>query len=154
MYRADWGEQMEMDVSVRKSSEAAQRAADALLRSLGGSSVKLRLPIKPCTSDMDQLSLSIGAYQDLAMSPAVFRRVRATLAEGEEGAWELLLSASSVMKQVSAMQLQSAETLFEQALAVLVGERSFVLRAVSSSETFGQVYLYRLLLRESLPKAM
>ena len=88
------------------------------------------------------------------MSPAVFRRVRATIREGEEGAWELLLSASSVMKQVSAMQLQSAETLFEQALAVLVGERSFVLRAVSCSEAFGQVYLYRLLLRESLPKAM
>ena len=98
--------------------------------------------------------MAAGAYQDLVLSPAVFRRVRATLADGQEGAWELLLSASSVMKQVSAMQMQSAEILFEQALGVMVGERSFVLRTVSSSEAFGQVYMYRLLLRESLPKAM
>lgn len=145
---------MGTDVSVRKSTEAAQRAADALLRSLGGSSVKLRLPSQPCTSDQGQLGLCAAAYQDLVLSPAVFRRVRATLVEGEEAVWELLLSASSVTKQVSAMQMQSAEILFEQALAVLVGERSFVLRAVSSSEVFGQVYMYRLLLRESLPKAM
>jgi hypothetical protein len=141
-------------VSVRNSTEAAQRAADALLRSLGGSSVKLRLPSQPCTSDMDQLGLGTGAYQDLVLSPAIFRRVRATLAEGEEATWELLLSASSVTKQVTAIQMQSAEALFEQALAVLVGDRSFVLRAISSSEVFGQVYMYRLLLRESFPKSL
>ncbi len=154
MYRADWGEGMGQDVSVRNSTEAARRAADALLRSLGGTTVKLRLPSQPCISDLDQLGMAAGAYQDLVLSPAVFRRVRATLGEGQVGAWELLLSASSVMKQVSAMQMQSAEILFEQALGVMVGERSFVLRTVSSSEIFGQVYMYRLLLRESLPKAM
>lgn len=145
---------MGTDVSVRNSTEAAQRAADALLRSLGGSSVKLRLPSQACTSDKDQLGLSAGAYQDLVLSPAIFRRVRATLSEGEEATWELLLSASSVTKQVTAVRMQSAESLFEQALAVLVGDRSFVLRAVSSSEVFGQVYMYRLLLRESFPKSL
>jgi len=145
---------MGTDLSVKKSTEAARRAADALLRSLGGSSVKLRLPTLPCASDGDQLGMGVGGYQDLVLSPAVFRRVRATVKEGEEGSWELLLSASAVMKQVSEMQMQSAEVLFEQALAVMVGERSFVLRAVSSSEVFGQEYMYRLLLRESLPKAM
>lgn len=97
--------------------------------------------------------MAANAYQDLVLSPAVFRRVRAAMTEGEECAWELLVSASAVMNQVSAMQMQSAETLFEQALAVMVGERSFVLRAVSSSEMFGQMYMYRLLLRESSPKA-
>lgn len=98
--------------------------------------------------------MAADAYRDLVLSPAVFRRVRATMTEGEEGAWELLLSASSVMEQVSATQMQSAALLFEQALAVMVGERNFVLRSVSSSEVFGQVYMYRLLLRESLPKAI
>jgi len=116
--------------------------------------VKLRLPSAPCSSDQDQLGMTSVGYNDLVLSPAVFRRVRATIREGEEDCWELLLSGSAVMKQVSAMQLQSAAVLFEQALAVTVGERSFLLQAVSSSEVFGQVYMYRLLLSECLPKAL
>lgn len=142
-----------MDVSVRKSTQASQRAADALLRSLGGASVLLRLPANPCPTDGDQLGLGTGTYQDLPLSPAVFRRTRAAMHAGTESGWELLLSASAVDAQVSASQLDSAEELFAEAVSLLVGTKTFLIEAISASEVFGQVYLYRLLLREALPKA-
>ena len=72
---------------------------------------------------------------------------------GAESGWELLLSASAVEVQVSAAQLDSADALFAEAVAVVVGTQTFSIEAISASEAFGQVYLYRLLLREALPKA-
>lgn len=153
MSRVDWGRDMGADVSVRNSSQAAQRAADALLRSLGGASVLLRLPSSPCITDGDQLGLGTGSYADLVLSPAVFRRSRAAMHEGTEGGWELLLSASAVEAQVSTSQLDSAEVLFAQAVSLIVGTKTFLIEAISASEVFGRVYLYRLLLREALPKA-
>ncbi len=73
--------------------------------------------------------------------------------ESAECEWELLLSASSVQAQVSAAQLESANTLFAEAVGLIVGTKTFLIDAISSSEAFGQVYLYRLLLREAQPKA-
>jgi hypothetical protein len=144
---------MGSDLSVRGSTEGAQRAADALLRSLGGTSVKLRRASQPCGADGDQVGLGSGSYQDLPLSPAVFRRVRASMQESAGCGWELLLSASAVQEQVSAAQLDSAKTLFAEAVGLIVGTQTFLIEAISSSEAFGQVYLYRLLLREAQPKA-
>jgi hypothetical protein len=153
MFRAGWGEVMGSDVSVRNSTQAAQRAADALLRSLGGASVMLRLPSLPCGADNDQVGLGSGSYEDLTLSPAVFRRVRPKMQESTECEWELLLSASSVDARVSAAQLDSADTLFAEGVAVIVGTKTFLIEAISASEVFGRAYLYRLLLREVLPKS-
>jgi hypothetical protein len=140
------------DLSVRKPTQSAQVAADTLLRSLGGSSVMLRLPGQPCAGGCDQIGLGAGAYQDLPLTPALFRRTRATITGGTECVWELLLSATAVQVQVSAAQLDSAEELFAEAVSVLVGTQTFTIETISASEVFGQVYLYRLLLREALPK--
>jgi hypothetical protein len=144
---------MSQDLSVRKPTQSAQRAADALLRSLGGSSVKLRIPGRPCAGSCDQIGLGVGTYEDLLLTPALFRRTRATMAAGTECVWELLLSATVVQVQVSAAQLDSADELFAEAVSVLVGTQTFTIEAISASEVFGQVYLYRLLLREASPKA-
>lgn len=144
---------MGCDASVRRPTEAAQRAADALLRSLGGSSVRLRLAGQPCAADSDQVGLGNGPYVELALSPAVFRCTRAAMKDGGEIEWELLLSAGAVEAQMSALQLDSAEALFAQAVDLAVGTKTFLIEAISGSEMNGQVYLYRILLREALPKA-
>ncbi|HVJ08782.1 MAG TPA: hypothetical protein VM554_10385 [Acidisarcina sp.] len=87
------------------------------------------------------------------LSPVVFRRVRATMVEGSEYRWELLLSACAVEAQLSASQLGSAEALFAEAVSILVGTNTFLIESISASEWCGRIYLYRLLLREALPKA-
>lgn len=63
--------------------------------------------------------------------------------------YELLLSASAVQQQVGALQLTSAEALFDTAAGVEINDAQFLIETRSVSESLGQIYLYRLLLREA-----
>ena len=126
------------------------RLADSLLRAAGGASASLLMP--PLTgdaTDAGQVGVNTPGFQQLPLSPAIFRRVRATMQEGQQDSYELLISASAVEQQVSTLQLSSADALFRMAAGVLVDGTLFLTEAVSVSESLGQVYLYRLLLREA-----
>jgi hypothetical protein len=50
------------------------------------------------------------------------------------------------------LQLDSADTLLRMALSVVYGGVSYLIETVAPNEAFGQVYLYRILLRESIPE--
>ncbi len=146
---------MSADLSVRNPSGTPLRVADALLRSLGGGSVSIRLPgVTTDASDAAQIGLSGPSFQDLPLSPSIFRRARVVMHEGEASKFEMLVSASAIEQQVSVLNLASADSLFQMALGMLVGDKLFLIEAVSSPEVFGQVYLYRILLREALPQGL
>ncbi len=71
------------DLSVRPFNEGQLRAADCLLRSLGGFVVTLRFPVAAASGvDAEQLGLSTPLFQDYPLSPALFRKSRAALSEG------------------------------------------------------------------------
>lgn len=139
---------MSADLSVRKPSAASQRAADALLRSLGGGQVALQLPVAG-TGDGSQLGVTAASFQSCVLSPAVLRRVRGGMEAGGQTRWELLLSASAVQERVSELQLASADALFAMASSLRIEDKSFLMEAVSTSEAFGQVYLFRVLMKEA-----
>ncbi len=142
------------DLSVRPYNEGRMRAADALLRSLGGFNAGLRLPAPAVAGvDAEQLGLSLPLFQDLPLGPAVFRKVRIVMSEGEAGKYELLLSASAVAAAVSAQQVASSDVLFAMATGIAVNGVLFLIEATSFTEWQGQVCVYRLLLRECLPDA-
>ncbi len=90
----------------------------------------------------------------LSVSPVVMRKLRPTWQEGGESKWELLVSATSVEQQVSALDLASAQALFAMTLAVTVAGQDYLIESIASNEAFGQVYLYRLLLREARQQAV
>jgi hypothetical protein len=124
--------------------------ADALLRAGGGISVSLLVaPATGDSSDAGQLGISAPNFQQLSLSPAIFRKVRATMQQGQLAQYELLISASAVQQQVSALQIISADALFDTAAGVEINGALFLIEARSVSESLGQVYLYRLLLRET-----
>lgn len=77
------------------------------------------------------------------------RKLRPTWQEGGQSKWELLVSATSVQAQVSALNLTTAQALFAMTLAVTVAGQNYLIESIASNEMFGQVYLYRLLLREA-----
>jgi len=79
----------------------------------------------------------------------VMRKLRPSWQEGGQSKWELLVSATSVEQQVDALDLASAQALLSMTLAVTVAGQDYVIESVASNEAFGQVYLYRLLLREA-----
>ena len=98
---------------------------------------------------MSELGLVSTTFVEVTISPVVMRKLRPTWQEGNESKWELLVSATGVQQQVSALDLASAQSLFAMTLAVTVAGQCYTIEAVASNEAFGQVYLYRLLLRET-----
>jgi len=139
---------MSTDLSVRNPTAAQQRMTDALLRSLGGRIALLRLPTNAQTGvDGEQLGLSTPSYEDIPLSPAVFRRVRAGIKEGQVNRYELLVSASSIQAQLGLLQLASTDEIFAMAVGVFVDGELMLIESASEAEMFGQPYLYRLLLR-------
>jgi hypothetical protein len=84
----------------------------------------------------------------------VIRKLRPTWKEGGQSKWELLVSATGIQQQVNALDLPSAQSLFALTLLVTVAGKDYLIESIASNEVFGQVYLYRLLLREARPQAV
>jgi hypothetical protein len=130
---------------------AAARAADALLRALGGNVVMLRVPGNAMAAlDAEQLGLSEPQFEEIAIGPAVYRRVMPTKADGKGERAELLVSATTILKIVGSLGFSSTSVLFAQAAGVMVDGTLLQIMGASSSEIFGQPYLYRLQLRGAL----
>ena len=128
--------------------------ADALLRSVAGTSARLRVTSTNTDASQSEVGLLTTSFADLVISPVVIRKLRPTLKDGEEAKWELLVSASGVAQQVNAMDLDSAKSLFALTLVVTVSEQDYQIESVAANEAFGQIYLYRLLLREVRQQAV
>lgn len=138
------------DLSVQSPCGVGQRVANALLRGNGATTALLQMP--PLTgdgTDQGQVGLHAPGFQFLPLAPGVFRRLQVAMRDGEEPEYELLIAADAVAAQVSAKNLSSGEALFALAGGVVVAGRLFLIEALSTSESQGQVYLYRLLLREA-----
>jgi len=128
--------------------------ADALLRSAGGTSAQLRVSATSTDGSMSEVGLVANQFAEVVLSPVVMRKLRPRYQEGGQSQWELLISASSVEQQVSALDLDSAQSLFAMTLTATVAGQDYLIESVASNEAFGQVYLYRLLLRETGQKCV
>jgi len=142
------------DTAPRNPVSAPQMLADALLRSVAGTSALLRVTGTNADTNQSELGLLATTFLDVVVSPVVMRRIKPYLQAGEETRWELLISATSVQQQVSTLDLASAQALFAMVLAVTIAGQDYLIEAVASNEAFGQVYLYRLLLREARQQAV
>ena len=137
------------DTAARNPVFASQMLADALLRSVSGTTALLRVTGTTADTNQSELGLVATTFSDLVVSPVVMRKQRPSWKESSGASqWELLVSATSVQQQLSALDLQSAKALFAMTLAVTVAGQDYLIESVASNEAFGQVYLYRLLLRE------
>lgn len=135
------------------STGAGARAADALLRALGGRTVMLRMPAPAVAGDLtEQLGIATPAFQDLLLAPVVYRSVRASVAEGKAAKWELLVSATVVEKLVGSLAYASASVLFAEAYGVLCDGDLLEVESATSAQAFGQPYVYRLILRAPMAR--
>ena len=78
--------------------------------------------------------------------PAVFRRLRPKLRDGNSNQYELLISAASVHAQLGLMELSSTDQLFAMATGIFVDGELMLIEAAAEAEAFGCPYLYRLIL--------
>lgn len=128
---------------------APQLFADALLRSVAGTTALLRVTGVNTETTQLEVGLVATTFYDVVVSPVVMRKLRPTWKESREIKWELLVSATSVEAQVHALDLSSAQALFDLTLSVTVSGKEYLIESIASNEAFGTVYLYRLLIRET-----
>jgi hypothetical protein len=132
-------------------ASAAVRAADVLLRAMGGRTVMLRMPAPAVAADVtEQLGIATPAFQDLPLRPVVYRKARATVAEGKAAKWEMLVSASVIESLVGSLAYASASVLFATAYGVLSDDELLEIESGTEEQVFGQPYVYRLVLRAPL----
>lgn len=142
------------DTAPRNPAGAPKMFADALLRSVAGTTAILRVTGANTEASQSELGLVSTAFADILVSPVVLRKLRPSWQEGGQSKWELLVSATSVEQQVAALDLPSAQSLFTLTLALTVAGQDYLIESIASNEAFGCVYLYRLLLREARQQAV
>jgi hypothetical protein len=128
--------------------------ADALLRSVAGTSAQLRVTGSNPDTNMFELGLVATTFFEVVVSPVVMRKLRPSWQKGGDVLWEMLISATGVEQQVAALDLPSAKSLFAMTLTVTVAGQDYLIDSITSNEAFGQIYLYRLLLREARQQAV
>jgi hypothetical protein len=142
------------DTASRSPSRAPQMLADALLRSVGGASASLRVTASNPSSDQAEVGLLSTAFYEVQLSPAVMRKLSPSAKGSDAPQWEMLISASSVQAQIMALDIPSAQALFALTLAITVAGMEYLIESVAANEAFGNVYLYRLTLREALRQSL
>ena len=106
------------------------RAADALLRALGGASVSLLLPATATASDAaGQLGLVDPGVQEVVIYPVVTRAL-VTGNLGPRRRIEFTLPASAVAAQLPALGMGTAEDLFNAVLGLNYGGDLFHIEKV------------------------
>ena len=121
--------------------EGAARAAEALLKVCGGTTVLLRLAQGAAAGDPgEELGLATPGFHDVELRPCVWRRV--LVAEGSAG--ELMVSGAAVLQLVGSLEFGSAELLFEGAAGVVVDGALLPITGVSAMRAAGEVVAWRL----------
>jgi hypothetical protein len=121
---------------------AVMRAADAMLRALGGDQVGLVLPLPTETSNASfQLGLADPGAQQVTISPVVIRNL-ATPGQGPRVRLEFLLSAAAVANVVEAQGADSADALFDAALGIQYQADLFHIESMTTDYFAGVAYLH------------
>ena len=142
------------DTAPRNSTAAPRMLADALLRTAAGSEARLRMTPPGIGGSMSEVGLVATTFAEVALSPVVMRKMRPGWQQGGDSKWELLVSATSVDERVQALDIADARSMFAMTLAVIVAGQEYLIESIAANEAFGQIYLYRLLLREAQQQAM
>lgn len=122
---------------------AVLRAADAMLRSLGGQEISLLLPLSAMPGDAaGQLGLADPGVEEVRISPVIARNLP-TASSGPRRRVEFLIPASGIATAMSSHDFANAEQLMNATLGIVFEGELFHIEGFST-ECFGATaYLYR-----------
>lgn len=123
---------------------AVMRAADAMLRALGGDEIFLVLPLPGQSGGSNvELGLNDPGVQQITIWPVVVRALSVAEA-GPRRRVEFLLSASAVANAVEDAGLASADELFDSALAIQYQTNLLHIESTTTEHFAGTAYLHRI----------
>jgi len=121
---------------------ALSRAADAMLKALGGETVSLLLPATATASDSaGLLGLVDPGVQEIVVSPVVTRAL-VTGNLGPRRRIEFTLPASVIAHQLPVLGMGTAEDLFDAVLGLSYGGDVFHIETVVPESFAGAAYFY------------
>jgi hypothetical protein len=126
---------------------ALVRAAEAMLRAVGGAEVTLLFPRATAGDVATQLGMVAAGIEEVRMAPAAVRS-RTAETRGGHVRVEFLLPASEVATQVESRQAQSAKAFFEAALGIVHDGRLLRVTQVEADRFGDTVYLWRVTAEE------
>ncbi|MGA3194872.1 MAG: hypothetical protein ABSD39_07675 [Terriglobales bacterium] len=127
------------------SGGAAARAADALVRALGGTEVILIFAAAGMPGDAAaELGLVDPGVEQVPIAPVVVRELT-TESNGPRRRIELLAGRSAMAAQVSQRNVASADVLFDTALGIVYDGEMFHIEGFVVERFAGVAYLYRVL---------
>lgn len=125
---------------------ALARAAEAMLRALGGGEVVLRCAVAPAANETNrELGLEAPVINDLAVSPVL---VRAASIPAPKTKLELLFAPGSLAAYL-ADRRQSAEEFFSSLIGVVHQGRLLHVESMTADTFAGAAYLYRVVAAET-----
>jgi hypothetical protein len=125
------------------SGAALVRAADAMLRSLGGTQVRFLLPQMGMPNDPSvQLGLVDPGVEEVNLAPVVVRNLP-TSSTGPRRRLELLIPTTAISQELNSRNLASAQAFFDSALGVVHDSELLHIEGVATEYFAGTAYLYR-----------
>jgi hypothetical protein len=127
------------------SGAAVVRAADSMLRALGGTEIMVMFPSLILPDDPSaQLGLVDPGVEEVPFSPVVVR-ILDTASTGPRRRLEFLISGATVSEELSSRNVATAEALFANALGVLYQGDLLHIENVTTEYFADAAYLCRLL---------
>lgn len=124
---------------------AVLRAADAMLRALGGEEISMLLPLSAMPGDpAGQLGLADPGVEEVKISPVIVRYLP-TENSGPRRRVEFLVPASGIATALLAHDFAGAEQLIDATLGIAYEGELFHIEGFKSEYFGGVAYLYRVI---------
>jgi hypothetical protein len=124
----------------------AQRAAEAMLRSLGATRITVRVALPQADSTASQLGMASAAFEDVSLYPVVVRST--AMAANETAKVEVLVSATAALAAAEARGFDDAATWLLEGHGVLYHNKLLHIDSVIVDHFAGSEYLYHILASE------
>lgn len=132
---------------VATSALAATRSAEALVRTMGATSVQFCFPVAgSATGDGAQLGLSQPQMEELTVAPVLVRAIE--LPEEFKSECDLVIAASTLDQIVEQRAAGDVAGLLIQLAAIRWNGKTFRVTKVNSERFAGSQYLYHLQVME------
>lgn len=115
------------------------RVVNAMMRALGGASVKLRTPVASTSGVQRELGIAASAYQEAQLAPVVVRDLKEV--NGREQI-EVLISPSALDATMPAVGVSDGWTFLQQVEQIVYAERVFAVTDLSADRFAGVAYMY------------
>lgn len=120
---------------------ALARAANAMMRALGGTSLQLRFPVASTDGTQRELGIAASVYQEVQLAPVIVRALKEAAGRRQI---EVLIAAGTLDATIAAFGATDGANLLEQVEQVVYAGQVFCVTDVSEDRFAGVAYMHHL----------